>query len=90
MPVTDTTRKLATPKNLKPTITTNAFYRSHLKQPRGNGGWAFAPSRTMVAYHEHIDYDAMVIFDGPFSTAKKQAIEHFASVGWYGYVAVLS
>jgi hypothetical protein len=65
---------------------TMPYEKSHGKQPRGQGGWAFIDAQ----YERRDDYlDFVKFFYGSYAVAKRQAREHFAALG-VEIVAVLS
>lgn len=71
----------------KPEITTRAYERSHMKAPRGRGGWLFAPATNWTAFDRDIKWSQMKNFNGTYAEARKAAREHFH--GNEPYVAVL-
>ena len=57
-------------------IDTSRFYRSHVKQPKGRGGWMF----------EDKDGNIVVTHSGTYTEAKKVAQEYAKSNNTYLYV----
>ncbi len=59
-------------------FSTDEYRMAHGKSPRGQGSWAFCPSR----YYEAADYlEHTVWFSGTLAEAKAQAREYFATKG---------
>jgi hypothetical protein len=69
----------------KPAVTTEAFQRSHMTKPRGNGGWAFQRSTRRTAF-EAERFGEVEFFFGTFTDARAQAV---ASMADAPFVAVM-
>lgn len=69
----------------KPTVTTSSFVRSHQRQPRGYGGWAFQQSSSSDAFDADLRGDILFV-SGTYTEARTAAVAHFAGAE---FVAVL-
>lgn len=65
-------------------FTTAPFVRSHMRQPRGRGSWAFQRSTGWTAFDRELVGEVRW-FQGTLTEAKRQAVES----GMVGLVAVL-
>jgi hypothetical protein len=64
----------------KTTITTNAYYSSHLRQPRGRGAWAFCPEANWNK-PDYLDHVVWIRGFKTFAEAKKEAIAILSAKG---------
>ena len=61
------------------TFTTAPYRRTHGKDPRGQGSWAFQASTTRCAYERDLQGEVFFSNFGTYTEAKRQAKEHFES-----------
>lgn len=65
------------PQGRKPEILTTEFVKSHGKEPRGVGHWAFATTKNPDLGAKYPAPNAVYWFAGPYSTARKAAQDFF-------------
>lgn len=52
-------------------VDTNPYFRSHRKEPRGKGSWAFVERSKADRSGNHIDAADLIWLSGTFTEAKK-------------------
>lgn len=60
-------------------FTTRAYRRSHGKDPKGTGSYAFAVSRTRTAFDHEVDTHYYFSQLGTYTQAKAEALKYFTT-----------
>jgi hypothetical protein len=69
---------------MKTEFTTDAFFRNHMRYPRGSGLWAFQRTTRHSAFSTEL-FGEVLFFHGTLTEAKAQA----KAAGMSGLIAIL-